>query len=112
MADVTRKQNDTRPFIDRTLQQTVNGSTTIIALTTASAVKLIARFTGSTTAKINASCAIASAAGGVVRYTLLAADTDTTGNLDAEYEITWNDGGVETVPNDGYFSIEIVDDLG
>lgn len=112
MADVTIKQNDTRPKVDRTLTETINGSTTVLNLSNASGVKLIARFSGSNTAKINASAAIASANGGVVRYTFLAADTDTVGALQAEYEITWNDGGIETVPNDGYWSIEVVDDLG
>lgn len=112
MADFTIKQNDTRPRLDRSLSETINGASAPLNLTTASAVKLIARFTGSLVAKINASAAIASANGGVVRYTFLAADTDTVGQLNAEYEITWNDGGVETIPNDGYFSIEVVDDLG
>lgn len=112
MADITIKQNDTRPKADRTLTETINGTTAVLNLTTASGVKLIARFTGSLIAKINASAAIASANGGVVRYTFLAADTDTVGMLSGEYEITWNDAGVETVPNDGYFSIEVVDDLG
>lgn len=112
MADFTIKQNDTRPKMTRSLSETINGASAPLNLTSASAVKLISRFSGSLVAKINASAGIASALGGVVQYTFTSTNTDVVGLMDAEWEVTWNDGGVETVPNSGYFSIEVVDDLG
>lgn len=111
MADVTMKQNDTRQPLVRNLRQTVDGVAGVIALTTASKVDLHFR-PANAAYKVSGTCLIASAAGGVVQHNWIVTETATVGLFDAEFEITWNDGGVETVPNDGYFSIEFVDDIG
>lgn len=112
MADITMKQNDTRQPLTRNLRQTVDGVTSLLPLSTASKVMLYFRPSGGSIPVVSASCVIASAAGGVVRHDWLTAETATVGLYDAEFEITWSDAGVETVPNDGYFSIEFVDDIG
>jgi hypothetical protein len=42
-------------------------------------------------------------------------DPDFTASPDiyqAEYEITWNDGTIQTVPDDGYAVVEVEQDLG
>lgn len=111
MSDVTMKQNDTRPSLFRSLGQTVNGVASYIPLTAASKVTLYFRNAASTYI-MTGSCVIASAAGGVVRHDWVAAESATVGIFNAEFEILWNDAGIETVPNTGYFSIEFVDDLG
>ena len=39
-------------------------------------------------------------------------ETDTAGVYRAEFEVMYNDGRLETFPNDGYISIQILSDLG
>lgn len=109
MADVTMKKDDTRPKLTRSLTQTINGVATTLPLTTASAVKFIMK---QNAAVVSGAASISDPATGQVTYVWQTGDTATSGNYTAEWEIKWNDGGYETVPNDGYFSIEIVDDLG
>lgn len=111
MADITMKQNDTRPSLFRSLGQTVNAVASYIPLTAASKVTMYFR-NANNTYVMTGSCTIASAAGGVVRHDWVAAESATVGIYSAEFEILWNDGGIETVPNSGYFAIEFVDDIG
>jgi hypothetical protein len=47
----------------------------------------------------------------VVRYPWIAADTSSAGVYQGEVELTYGVGLIETVPNDGYFSVEFVEDL-
>lgn len=47
----------------------------------------------------------------VVRYPWVADDTTNAGVYDGEVELTYGAGLIETVPNDGYFAIEFVEDL-
>lgn len=39
-------------------------------------------------------------------------ETDTAGVYRAEFEVLYDDGKIETFPNDGYISIQIIEDLG
>lgn len=111
MADVTLKRGDTYPAIVTNLMETVDGVQTAIDLSDATTVELLLKGTsGSVTA--GGMCTITDAAAGEVSYTLQTADTATARTWNAEYEITWSGGGIETVPNDSYFQILIVDDLG
>jgi len=48
---------------------------------------------------------------GLVRYNWTAADTDTVGSYQAEFEVTYADASIETFPNDGYIRVEIIDDI-
>lgn len=102
------KQNDTVPSLRADLK---DGDNAAIDLTGAS-VKFIMRAIGGTTAVINASASIVSEAGGTVQYNWQSGDTDTVGSYQAEFEVTYSGGTVETFPNDGYIRIEILDDLG
>ena len=42
----------------------------------------------------------------------IAVDTATNGNWEYEFEITWLDGNIQTVPSDSYLDLIIVDDIG
>lgn len=109
MADFTIKQNDTRPYLVAALQD----NNAAINLTSATSVKFIMRQQGSIGApKISSAATFLDRPTGQVQYAWVASNTDTVGDFNGEFEITWNDGGIETVPNDGYFTISIVDDLG
>ena len=54
---------------------------------------------------------ITDAANGRVTYAWQAGDTDTPGAYDVEFEILWSDSTIETVPNNGYESVIVTDDL-
>jgi hypothetical protein len=60
---------------------------------------------------VNATMDIVTPATGRVRHNWSSAHTATPGEFEAEFEILWADGGVETVPNGGYVTINIVEDL-
>ncbi len=47
----------------------------------------------------------------VVRYPWIVADTGNAGEYQGEVEITYGANLIETVPNDGYFSVEFIEDL-
>ncbi len=107
------KQNDTRPkYVVQLVDNFGEPDQGPVDLTTATAVKLIMAAKVDGSIKVNDTAAITTPAQGIVTYTWDAADTDTVGEYDAEFEITWGDGGVETVPNDGYLEVRVTDDLG
>jgi hypothetical protein len=113
VADRTLKQGDNWIPLYATLQAatTLNGTPTYLDLTTASQVTLVMK---SGAILISGSMAIASALGGRVRYdwgTAGAADTASIGTYDVEFEIVWNNGKTETVPNTGTRQLIIEDDL-
>ena len=109
MADITIKKDDTRPVIQRYLIQNIDGATSPINLTTASQVKFIMKKDANLVTGI---ASIVTPGSACVAYKWATGDTATANLYDAEWEITWADGGYETVPNNGYWSIEVVDDLG
>lgn len=61
--------------------------------------------------KVNALCAIIDAVNGKVRYSWQAADSSAYGDYKAEFQITFPDGSIQTVPNDGYITISIVKEI-
>lgn len=101
------KQNDTSPRLQATLK---DGSGTAIDLTGAS-VNFHMRAVGSTTNKVDGSATIADEDNGVVFYSWASSDTDTSGSFEAEFEVTYTGGAVETFPNDKYIQVEITDDI-
>jgi len=90
------KQNDTRPsYVAQLLQ---DGSAVDLAGATV-------RFhMGSV---VDAPATIVDASTGVVRYDWLATDTAVAGTYNAEFEVTFSDGAVETFPNKDYLQIVI-----
>lgn len=102
------KQNDTSPALRRTLS-TSDGA---INLTGAVVRFHMTKRPGVDPLKVDAVATIVSAAEGVVEYPWSVGDTDTAGNFEAEFEITFADGSVETVPNTENIRISIFADLG
>jgi len=101
------KQNDTSPSVLATLQD-ANGDA--VNLTGAS-IRFHMRVIGSAQTTVDAAATIVTAVSGIVRYDWIAADTDTVGSYQAEFEVTYADASVETFPNDGYIRVEITDDI-
>lgn len=102
------KQNDTSPSIRATLK---DGSGAVINLTDA-VVRFHMRLVGATTTKTDSAASIVSpATGGIVQYDWVAADTNTVGSYQAEFEVTFGDNSIETFPNNGYIRVEITDDI-
>lgn len=103
------KQNDTAPKIQATLR---DGNDDVVNLASC-AVVFIMKALGATTPKVNRGAAVIdNAAGGVVSYQWVAADTDTVGEYDAEWEVTFPSGLVETFPNDDYNRVIVTEELG
>lgn len=101
------KRNDTSPSMLATLQ---DASGNEIDLTAAS-VRFHLRPISSQTATVDGAATIVTALDGLVRYDWQAADTDTIGSYQAEFEVTYADATVETFPNDGYIRVEIISDI-
>ena len=101
------KQNDTSPAILATLQDADGNAVNVTGAT----VRFHMRAVGSTTVVVDEAATIVTALDGLVRYDWQAADTDTIGPYQAEFEVTYADSSVETFPNDGYIRVEIIDDI-
>ena len=103
MAKFNIKVGDTAPDLQATL---LNSDGSVIDLTTADAVLFHMRERGSTTILIERTADIvAPATAGVVKYVWQTADTTAAGTYDGEFEVTFNDGSITTVPNNGYIEI-------
>lgn len=110
MSTLRIKQGDLVPAATATLMQQVGTATaTPIDLTTASSVKFAMRDRAGVI-KVDAAGTIVSAAAGTVKYQWTGTDTDTAGNYDMEWQITWP-AGKQTVPGAGYDTVCIGDDI-
>ena len=101
------KTNDTSPKLVATLQD-ANGVAINVVGSTA---RFHMKFLGESTLKIDADAIITDGVNGVIQYSWVAGDTDTAGTCYGEIEITYQDGAVETFPNNNYFVIIIQEDL-
>ena len=102
------KQNDTRPELDVFLRDDKDRTINVTGAT----VKFNLRNASDNTIKINnGSVTTVSSTSGRVKYSFSASDTDTAGNFDGEFEVTFVGGQVETFPNDGFIKVIITDDV-
>jgi hypothetical protein len=104
-ADFAIKRADTRPFIKAILKD--NGAP--IDLTTASEVRFLMSGGG---VAVGGSCQFGNREAGEVIYAWTPQDTFREGQYQAEWEVRWADGGIETFPDTGYNTIVVVADLG
>jgi hypothetical protein len=106
------KNGDTSPAYVVDLQDDVDTTPTAINLTDADTVTFKMRLTGTTGAPaVDELMEITTAASGRVTYEWGIGDTAEPGTYDVEMEIAWSDGTVETVPNSGYMTVIVTDDL-
>lgn len=101
------KQNDTSPALQATLK---DASGTAIDLS-GSTVRFHMRQVGATSAKVDAAATVSDADGGVIYYQWSASDTDTIGSFEAEFEVTFSGGEIESFPNNRFIQVEITDDI-
>ena len=101
------KQNDTSPALQATLK---DGAGTIIDLAGCS-VRFHMRQVGDNSVKVDDAATISDATNGVVYYTWSASDTDTIGSFEAEFEVTYAGGEIESFPNNKFIDVEITDDI-
>ena len=102
------KQNDTRPELDVFLRDDKDRSINVTGAT----VKFSMRNASDNSVKINlGSVTTVSSTSGRIKYSFSAADTDTAGNFDGEFQVTFVGGQIETFPNDGYIKVIITDDV-
>jgi len=102
------KQNDTGPAIQGTLKD-ADGN--VVDVTGASVVFNM-RSADDGTVKVNRGVgSVVDGAAGTVKYEWAAADTDTVGTYEAEFEVTYSDGTIETFPNTRYIKVKVGDDI-
>jgi hypothetical protein len=102
------KQNDTSPSLRAVLK---DGDDIAIDLTGAT-VRFHMREIGGNNAAVDADAQIvAPSASGIVQYDWDNGDTATIGSYQAEFEVTFAGGAIETFPNSGYIRVEITDDI-
>lgn len=101
------KENDTTPSLRAAL---LNGSGNAVDLL-GSTVRFHMRPMGSPTVTIDRSASVISEAEGIVQYNWIAGDTAGIGFYQAEFQVTYADGNIETFPNNNYIGVEIVDDI-
>ena len=101
------KQNDTSPLMVVTLKDAAGNAIDLTAATVRFHMKRI----NQATVKVYGSATVLDDDAGRVRYAWQAADTDTPGTFQGEFEVTYSTGEIETFPNDGFLAIEIIDDI-
>lgn len=106
MADFAIKRGDNVPILEATLSDQ-DGPINLAG----ASVKFIMKQQGGG-AMVSGPCTITAEAAGRVSYAWVSGDTDTPGTYDLEFQITYGGGGIETVPNEGYKTVEVVPDLG
>lgn len=108
------KQGDTRPTYIAALKTNFGapGEAPIDLSLSGTTVKFLMGAGGSSEPIVSEPATIEDAENGIVSYEWQAGDTAAVGTHRVEFEITWPDGGVETVPNVGYLEVTIVDDVG
>lgn len=105
----TIKQFDTSPTIGMNLQA---ADGTAVDITGALEVRFHMRTRGENpVVVIDARAQVINAVEGQVKYDWVRSDTAVPGRYEAEVEVTYTDGSVETFPNGGYETITIVDDV-
>lgn len=108
------KQNDKRPYL--TFQFFQADGTTPLDVSSATEINFVMRLTAGGAAnptKIKSACVMTNAIQGIGEYRWGGEeDTADAGMFEYEFEITWANGDIQTIPADGYFTLQIIDDLG
>ena len=105
-ADFYIKEGDRAPKL---LVTCVDEDGAVIPLTAAITAKFFMLNPGDSTPKVDGAVAtiLTPVADGQIEYAWAAADTDTPGDFDGEFEIEWSDGTKTTFPNFRFLQIQI-----
>lgn len=101
------KRGDTFPAITGALTYSDG---TIVNLTGAS-VQIVMRSQTGSQPKVSKTATIVSPIGGTVSYSWTTQDTDTAGEYDVEWIVTYFGGAVQRFPTNGYVTVSIEEDL-
>lgn len=102
------KQNDTKEVIQITCTDSSGAAVNV----TGASISFKMKKPGSSTLKVNAAGAIVTAASGIIKYVWATGDTDTAGEYEAEFQVTFSDSSIQTFPNGGNLSIYIYPQVG
>ncbi len=100
------KQNDTSPTLRANIQDYEGTNIDI----TGASVRLHIKEVGGSTLVIK-DMTILDQETGLVQYDWVTGDTSQAGNFNAELQVTYADGEIETYPNNGYFTITVTAEL-
>lgn len=104
----TIKRNDTRPYFQVEL---IDGYGQEVSLAAGDTVRFTMTDSSDNRVKVERQLAVFVVGTGNVEYQWQVGDTDTVGFFDAEWEVTYADGTVETFPAGHFDAVEIVGDL-
>jgi hypothetical protein len=107
MATFVIKQNDTSPSIEATLTN-INGGAINIA---SASVRFHMKNMSNNVLTVDQPATIVNAANGIVRYAWQAADTQTPGMYNCEFEVTYSDNSIESFPNDDKIIVSIESEI-
>ena len=100
------KQNDTSPSLQATLKDAELNPINLGGATVRLHMKSV-----DGTIKIDKAITVINDLQGLVQYDWVVGDTDTVGTYYVEFEVTYNDGSIETFPNNGSKIINVVKEL-
>ncbi len=102
------KQNDTTPVITVDLTDSNDAA---VNLTGATVVFSMRVEPAGATKISGASATVVDAEAGQVSYSWTAANTDTADDYEAEFQVTYSGGGVQTFPGRNWILVHIIDDI-
>jgi len=105
VADFEIKRGDTWPPLEAQL----TGESGVIDLTDADSVRVNLR--SDTVSIVTGPVDFVDRAAGKLSYQWETGDLAVAGTYRGEFEIHWNTGDIQTVPNDDYFTVEVFQDL-
>lgn len=98
------KQRDTLPTFSAILQ----GSDGAPVILVNSSARFLMRDAKTRAVKVDRAAVITNPTGGRIEFAWAVADTDRVGFFDAEVEVTYDDGSLETFPSQGAHRVEVV----
>jgi len=102
------KQNDTSPSLGA---QLLDGSKQAIDLSNAT-VRFYMKIAGGSTIAVDGPAVVTNGTEGRVSYEWVTGDTQTAANYQGEFEVTYQNGTVETFPNNGYITVRVLPEIG
>jgi hypothetical protein len=107
MHDFNIKEGDTRPSLEAQLLDENNDPRNLQG----ASVRFHMEDVDTGSVVVDASARILNTQDGRVVYEWQSGDTDEPGRYEAEFEVTYGGGEVETFPNNGYIGVYVDDDI-